>query len=291
MSIAEYIQEDLKAKLMTGHPLPEPLTLRSLARHYEVSITPVRIATEALIRQQHFKRDKEGRLHATPLSDPTLPMPHHPPSEPVDWDAVLQQEAVRLSLAGKEVFWREQAAADQHGIGRTRLRRIFSRMAGLGFLEHVPRRGWRVRPFDQKQMCDYLEIRETMEIKAMRLAQPRLDRALLKRILDGNIPARNGQPAQLDNRLHQHWIEQSQNAYIQDFFIRHSGFYTTLFDYAAPGASRVDEMVYQHRQILQAILVENWASARKHLSEHIRDQKPVVIKLLEALHKKSASSG
>jgi DNA-binding GntR family transcriptional regulator len=288
MSIAEYIEQDLRARIQSGRELPQPLTLRALAKHYQVSVTPVRAATEVLIRDRHLKRDDDGRLLA---SDPSTETGRqHRPSEPVNWDAVLQQEVVRLCLEGREVFWREQAAADHHGIGRTRLRRIFSRMAGAGFLEHVPRRGWRVRSLDEKQMCDYLEMRATLEIKALQLARTKLDRALLKRILDANIPAKDGRPAQLDNRLHQHWIDMCDNVYVQDFFTRNSEFYTALFEYAAPSTSRVDEMAKQHRRILKSVLANDIPAAKKHLVEHIRDQQAIVGSLLERVRAQSDKS-
>ncbi|MDX1565998.1 MAG: GntR family transcriptional regulator [Phycisphaeraceae bacterium] len=285
MSIAEYIRKDLEARVVAGRPLPEPLTLRNLARHYDVSITPVRIATEELIRRNRFKRNASGQLIPAPHNEPHGQVDE--PSEPEDWDQIAQQEAVRLSLAGREIFWREQAAADRYKIGRTRVRRIFSRMAGLGFLEHVPRRGWRVRPFDEKQMCDYLVVRQTLELQALDMSAGRLDHALLEKYLQTNVPSKAGRRGQLDNRLHLHWIKQSNNYYIQDFFDRHSAFYTTLFEMAAPGASRVDEMARQHRRILKALLTDDLPSAKQHLAEHIRDQQSVVGRLLEKVREET----
>ncbi|MDP1562539.1 MAG: GntR family transcriptional regulator, partial [Pirellulaceae bacterium] len=82
----------------------------------------------------------------------------------LDWrDGVRQhlvEEVVRLSLRGQTTFLREQVWSDRLEIGRGLLRQMLSELAGLGFVEHVPRRGWQVRPFDANAMLQYLEIRE-----------------------------------------------------------------------------------------------------------------------------------
>ena len=62
MGIVEYIQDDLRNRLVEGRTLPAPLTLRGLAGHYQVSVTPVRAAVEALIGQRHLRRADDGRL-------------------------------------------------------------------------------------------------------------------------------------------------------------------------------------------------------------------------------------
>ncbi len=147
----------------------------------------------------------------------------------------------------------------------------------------MPRCGWRVRAFSAVDLAAYLEARETLELKALDLARPRLVSEDLERMLSGNLPARRHEP-RLDNRLHAYLIEKSENRYLADFFERHGVYYTTLLDHAAPAAKVVDEMARQHRAILRALLDKDWPRARRALRQHIRSQQPIIEKLLGQLN-------
>jgi DNA-binding GntR family transcriptional regulator len=281
-TITEYISRDLTTRVGAG-TLTGGLTLSGLSAHYRVSITPVRQAVRWLVAQGVLLKGGNGRVEVNPLRvgsgqpEAVTPSPLDPPA----WEGELTAELIRLSLRGAAVFLREEATAGRFGVGRTVLRQGFNRLAGQGLLEHVPRCGWRVRAFDEADMDAYLEVRETLELKALDLARGRLVRADLERMLLGNAEVLLGEPDRLDNDLHAYLVQKAGNAYIEDFFDRHGRYYTTLFDHAAPEASVVREMAGQHREILQALLAEDWPAARRALARHIRAQKPVVRALLQ----------
>jgi len=141
--------------------------------------------------------------------------------------------------------------------------------------------GWLVHPLREKDVRAYLEVREILELKALGLARPRLVRSDLETMLEGNPLPKAGQPARLDNHVHQYLVDKSQNRYLRDFFRQYiARYYTMLFDYAAPEASVVAEMARQHRQILRALIRRDWPRARKSLSDHIRSQGAVLTRLL-----------
>jgi DNA-binding GntR family transcriptional regulator len=174
---------------------------------------------------------------------------------------------------------REEATALRYGLGRTAIRQALARLAGRGLVVHVPRCGWRVRPFDLADLEEYLEVREVLELKALDLARPHLVTADLRRMLLGNAP-RAGRKARLDNNLHRYLVDKAGNAYISDFFNRHGAYYTTIFDFAAPETRVVVEMARQHRSILRALIDRDWPRARQALSQHIRGQRPIVKELM-----------
>jgi DNA-binding GntR family transcriptional regulator len=213
----------------------------------------------------------------------------HPPDEDLSLptrpalaqqvEATLAAEIIRHSLRGEAAHLREEATAERFGIGRTALRQVLNRLAGQGLIVHLPRRGWRVRPFDEGEMIAYLQVREGLELKALDLARPHLDAADLHRMLRGN---RQKAP-RLDNDLHRYLVEKAGNRYIRDFFDRHGIYYATLFDYAAPAINVVKAMARQHRTILRALLARDWNGARKALAHHIRSQRPVVRRLLQEI--------
>jgi DNA-binding GntR family transcriptional regulator len=188
---------------------------------------------------------------------------------------------IAKSLRREADYLREAATAVRFSVGRTALRQALGRLAGRGLVVHVPRCGWRVRPFDEADLDAYLEVREVMELKALELARHRLVADDLKRMLAANAP--NGRTTRLDNRLHRYLVEKAENGYIRDFFDRHAAYYTTLFDFAAPETHVVAAMARQHRFILCALIDRDWSRARKALARHIRDQRPVVKELMRQL--------
>ena len=218
--------------------------------------------------------------------NPSLPRQTRPgpaPRPPQDWNRILARDVLRRSLRGGSDFLREEATAASLGIGRTVLRQIFSRLAGAGLIEHVPRRGWRVRPFQERDMLAYLEVRELMELKALDLARRHLVPADLQRILALNRtrPGR-GAPA-VDSELHPYLVHKSGNRFIQEFIGSHGAYYTTLFYYATRGARAVGLMARHHVDILRRLLRRDWDGAAALLSRHIRAQAPLLRRMMDRL--------
>lgn len=285
MTIATYIRQDLEARIRAGRDMPEKFTLAAIADQYEVSLTPVREAVDELLDQGILIKGTNRRLivnpqHVGQSDGRVLPIR---PDAPTNWDDVLMQHVLLQSLQGEPIFLREEAFANQFGIGRTLLRRIFSRLSGAGVLEHVPRRGWRIRPFHEEDLASYIDVREMLELKAFDLARPRFENADLERMLAGNQPDDDGVARRLDNHIHHYIVKKARNRYIRDFFAHYGGYYRALFDFAALGGDVIAEMAGQHREILEAMLAKKWSTARAALSNHIRAQEPAVRKVIRLL--------
>lgn len=292
MTLSNYIREDLKARLKSGDDLPFDLTLTGIAAHYGVSLTPVRAAVRDLIAERYLRKESNARLALNHNSLPAeragqrVPVPAPPP----DWREIIARDVLLSSLRGDAGFLREKAIAARYGVSRTIIRQVFNRLVGKGILEHVPRAGWRVRRFDETDMCAYLEVREVLELKALALARPHLVRADLEAMLAGNPVPQPDRPVQLDNRIHAYLVEKANNFYLRDFFERHGEYYMMLFEHAALEVKVVARMAEQHRAILQALIQEDWDAARRALIRHIRAQRPVMRKLLAALSAATAAA-
>ncbi len=283
MTLAAYIRKDLRARILGGEESAGPLTLRGLADRYEVSLTPARQAVDGLVRERLLLRRPNGRLEINPNARPSPGRPPRVerPEPPRDWERVIGPDILRRSLRGEERFLREEAAAKRYGVGRTVLRRVFGRLAGAGLLEHIPRRGWRVRPLRPEEVESYLQVREVLELKALDLAREKLVRADLERIHGDNRPS--GPNPRVDGELHAYLVEKSGNRYIQDFFRSHGAYYTTLFHYAAIEAPVAARMARRHQAILEAFMDGRWDKARRLLAEDARDQAPILRKMMAHL--------
>ncbi|HAK97303.1 MAG TPA: transcriptional regulator [Planctomycetes bacterium] len=293
MELTSYIAEDLRARIAAGGELPCKVTLPALAKHYGVSLTPVRSAIARLVAGACLERLPGGRVSVIPVKRraPRRAIRIAPPPTAPDWDRLLIQEVMLASLRREPVPLREEALARKHGVGRSVIRQSLGRLAGAGLIEHLPRRGWRVRSIREDDLTAYLEVREVLELKALGLARPHIRTADLLPMLAGNPAVAHGRPAHLDNRLHDYLIEKSGNRYIQIFFRQHiAAYFTAAFDHAAPEAHVVAEMAAQHRAILEALIARQWARARETLVEHIRAQKPVLLRILRASRPTGATS-
>jgi len=292
MKLAERIFEDLCARIESGEDPPCKMTFSALSAHYGVSLTPVRTAVKQLVAEGYLVTLGNGRLQISDVLPEKKRATRFNISEPPqDHEAIIRSDLIRLSLTGDSRYMREGTAAAKYGIGRTVLRPIFSRLAGQGLLEHVPRCGWRVRPFDKNDLCDFIVVRESLELAALEQARQKLEKSVLQQFLEGNRGGANIQIGGLNNNLHSYWIACSGNRYIIDFFSQQAVYYTTLFDFAAPEAHVVAEMAAQHCEILEALINDQWSAAKKALVRHIRDQKPIVQKLLEQIQSRAVRTG
>ena len=233
LKITDNIKSNLRLQLQNYTKLPFKLTLGSIADFYSVSLTPVRQVISELIDEGVLVRKANGRLERknTPKEDKAVDC-HNKNINPVNSNALLEEKVttyiVQLSLQNHTDYLREEATAKMFDTGRTIMRQIFSRLEGAGFLQHVPRCGWKVSTLREKDMSDYIEIREILEVKALRLARPFFLKSELQSLLEGNIASSDPLLVSLDNDLHNYWISRCDNRYIQEFFNRHGTFYTAV---------------------------------------------------------------
>jgi DNA-binding GntR family transcriptional regulator len=282
MSLVTRIKNEIGSRLEKSEDLQIPLTVQGLSEHYGVSYTPVREAIGELIEVGLIRKKSNGRLEAiTPKKrskKSNFQTQQEPEKKPVE---NITKELVAISLGGEECFIREEATASKHGLTRSTMRQILQRLAGEGLLEHVPRRGWRVKPFRQEDMDAFIEVREVMELKAVDLAKTKLgspeSQRKLRQIKENNQLAKGkkGQ-AKIDNTLHAYLIDLAANPYINDFFNRHGRYFTILFNWEGENEKAASEAVTQHHEIIDALLAQNWSLAKKRLSHHLHSNHPVL---------------
>lgn len=281
MKLASRIEKDLSAQLLSNS-LSCPLTMDGLSRHYGVSYTPVRKALNGLIEEGLIRKKENGRLEPVATCKPlTLERRSFEIEDLPDPNIEITRELVELSLSGKDVFVREESTARKHGLSRSSLRQILLKLAGEGLVLHIPRRGWQVKPFRQKDLQSFIEVREVMELKALELAQFKLSRPEAKQRLQeikvSNQISKNGKvKVRIDNSLHQYLLELADNPYLDDFFQRHGKYYSILFEWEGGNDNAAIQAVHQHHAIIDALINEKWALARTELSEHLRTNHPVL---------------
>lgn len=278
MSIASFIKDDLASCILAGKGLPVQLTFDSLAEHYKVSYTPIRTAVAGLIEQGLIEKGDNRRLRIVEATQRRSNRYRAAtPVAPVDHFQVIVADLVRISMSGESPLLREEFTAEKYGISRSSIRIIFHRLAAEGIIDHIPRRGWRLRAFKREDFVAFLEVREALELKALELARPRMAAAELQALLDANpFPESADEPLLWNDSLHDYLIAASNNAYIRDFFERQGRFHRQFCHLEYRDRAVGLESIRQHREIVTAMLRKNWTSARKLLSHHIRNHHPIL---------------
>ena len=275
MSIATFIKQELIANIRSGEIGSDRLTLDALSKRFRVSVRPVRAAVHELIEEKYLEKGDDGRLA---VRVEALGGAASAPQEPTDWGEVIANDLIKMSLEGVPVLLREETTAEKYGISRSSIRQIFQRLAGRGILEHLPRRGWQLRPFRQEDLDAYIRVRVGLELMALDLAWPRLVDEELQAILDRNLlPAKPNKPPICDNSLHAYLIEKSRNPFIADFFDRHGKYFDVLFNWESLDRKAQIQAVQQHREILEALLRRDRAAAERALENHIRNNHPILL--------------
>lgn len=273
--ISDFIEQDLQRRLALDEAIP--LNLRTLAKEYGTSVSPVNTAVKSLIDKNILQRKPNGRLKVSRIPQKVEPVASQQhPSHQLE---TVQHQLVLWSLQGEDLVLREEAMEKHFQIGRTALRRIFFQIAQTGILSHEPRKGWQLRGFKEHDLTDYLDVRVNLELLAVDLAADRLDEAVLRDYLKKN----QGSTRIPDESFHEYLIICAENHYIKSFFDTHGPFFRTIFSWEDLDPPSTKRTLQQHRKILRHLIAKRWDEAKGSLADHILYNHTFLIKNLRQL--------
>ena len=116
----------------------------------------------------------------------------------------------------------EVALSEQLGVSRGPIREAIGRLASEGLVTVRPRRGAVVRSLSKEEFVELYQVREALELMAVKLAVPRLR--------PEDIAALQG----LINEMAAH----AEHGEVGDFFEANAAFHVRLFEAAGTGSSR-----------------------------------------------------
>jgi GntR family transcriptional regulator, rspAB operon transcriptional repressor len=195
------------------------------------------------------------------------------------WERVhdhLRQEILANRLPPGTVL-QEVALSDSLGVSRGPVREAIGRLAAEGLVVVRPRRGAVVASLSKEEFLEAYQVREALEMLAVRLAVPRLDeagRARLERLVErmARCAARDDVGGFFEANGEFHWsiVEASGNSRLKDTYrqlIEQMGRYRTR---SLKLRGSLKRSIAEHRTILRAIRAGDADRAAHLVSEHIR---------------------
>jgi DNA-binding GntR family transcriptional regulator len=195
------------------------------------------------------------------------------PNLPSTVARMLREEILDGSL-GDGLRLNEVALAARLGVSRTPLREALSRLVAEGFVEHLPRRGFFVRPLTAEEAGQIYPIRAILDPEALCLAgvPPPERRRELRRINRelGSVGAEPEATLELDERWHRTLIRDCPNRELLrliDRYIERTRRYELAY---FRSLHHVAVVVDEHARILDALDTGALDTACEALRENMR---------------------
>jgi DNA-binding GntR family transcriptional regulator len=171
----------------------------------------------------------------------------------------------------------EVALSEQLGVSRGPIREAMGRLAAEGLVTVRPRRGAVVRLLSKDEFLELYQVREALEIMAVRLAVPRLgpdDFAVLQRLIEtmGKHAERNEvvEFFEANGAFHAHLLEASGNRKLQELYGQLLGQMGRYRMRSLTLRGNLQRSVAEHAAILRAAKRGDTERAAHLMSEHIR---------------------
>lgn len=197
-------------------------------------------------------------------------------------------------VPGQKLIYKD--LADKLGMSKTPIIYALTRLESEGFVERHLNRGYYVHEMHEKEVAELYDAREAIEIFSLEKSIGNLTESHIKEL---EKLARYYQEAEytairkraiIDGTFHLKITEASGSKYLPSLLI---GLFSRLYltyrlDRLSP--QRMITAENEHSKILKAIKDKDTKAAKKHLQEHIRNGKKIIIESLQNDSTKSVST-
>ncbi len=219
---------------------------------------------------------QNSRLYKQPLA----------PSSLTDQACNLIKDVILKGKYSPNQKLNEAELSNVLGISRSPVREAFQRLAYEGLIKLVPNKGAYVIEFTPKEVEDIYELREYLEIMAVRLASLRADQSDIRKLTEllknaEKIIERSRYTSYpWDNDFHLHIANCTKNQRLEEYIYKLNA-QTLLIRYMSGSKSgRAAEAFKEHAEIYRAICEKDSARAEDLMVRHIRTSKNNIMQLL-----------
>jgi len=190
----------------------------------------------------------------------------------------LKEMIVKNELKPGQKLLQEKLAA-QLGVSRTPLLKALQMLEYDFMVESIPRRGMFVKKLSAKEMQDYYDVREGIEIVAIRLATQRITDNQLRQLKKIWEPFKNQNPINFlkyrnaDDKFHALLLEYSGNPILKKIY-NHSFIQARIIQMGLMRAPKIT--LPEHISMVEAIENRDTDRAEKELREHLQKSKALI---------------
>ena len=195
------------------------------------------------------------------------------------------REAILDGALPPSTWLREDELAEILGISRTPVREALRRLADEGLAVKTVHQGTVVAPLSLEDILALYIVREHLESLATRLATTRRPPGLVDRLeaLQAEMHVNAGDAKRLVQQnleFHRTLREAAGNSYLERFLgqVEHAVRRLPGSTYAQPG--RTEEMLVEHRAIIDAVMTGDPESAARAAQAHMRRAREVRLSVL-----------
>ncbi len=187
------------------------------------------------------------------------------------------------------VWLREQDLADVMEISRAPIREAFNQLEKEGFIEIIPRKGARVVSLSKKEIEDIFEIRENLELLALRKSWNSISNNRLIQIAEKFKQYKNKSITKsnrrkylaLDKGFHNLWVSQCDNNMLIKILCDIQEKVHWLRGFSL-GNYSFNASIEEHLTIINAIELKNEKLVTTNLIKHLRRAKKSIIKEIKS---------
>ena len=198
---------------------------------------------------------------------------------------LIRDQIVTLRLAPGSVI-EELRLRQELGLGRTPIREALQRLAHENLVTFVPHRGTFVSDINLTDLHRLTEVRTEMESYAARLAAERAtarDRAQMDALI-GELSTIDEADVhnlmRLDQRIHRLVYQATRNAFLQAMLEESFNLSLRIWFLGLDRGVRLKEAVEEHRQLLDAIVSRDAATAESVMRQHVAGFEHAIRKIL-----------
>lgn len=195
------------------------------------------------------------------------------------------KEAILTGDMKKNAFYSEPSLAKMLDISRTPIREALQDLSGEGFVEAVPKRGYRIRSFDVEEVENLYDFRMAIELAIVSRVAEMIDEYQLVQIenihrLDNLAAEKNDLKSfvKINRDFHRYLASLTNNPYFIDSLNK----VLELIEWAAlnvPGRDRrPPQAVKEHKRIFNALKEKNPNKAHAAMEAHLISSKKQALK-------------
>lgn len=166
--------------------------------------------------------------------------------------------------------------AELLGVSRTPVREALLQLTAEGFFVSLRGRGFKIKEFSEKEIQDFFEARKMIEAYVIeRLVDEVAEEELkplddsLQQMIDRNKTSETYSFLEADKSFHMNLIHRYENSLLESIMGNIRDFISILGQKALASSGRIQEVIREHQDILEALHRKDKIAAVKAIKHHL----------------------